>query len=102
MPHLAHRIRTTTAIAAATILLTGCAALFSPNPQPVPVSSNPPGAQVFVDDAFVGTTPITLDLDSRQSYEVRIRAGERERVLTLASSVEASYVALDVLPGLAL
>ena len=82
--------------------LAGCAALFSPRLQPVPITSTPEGAQVFVDDALVGTTPITLELDARTNYEVVVRHRELERRFTLASGVSGTMVALDVVPGLAL
>ncbi len=87
---------------ALTILLSGCATLFSPQPQAVPVSSQPAGAEVFVNGKPVGRTPVTLSLDARQSYEVRLRLGDEERTMMLMSEIDGLYVALDILPGVAL
>ena len=59
-------------------LLTSCATLFSPQPQAVPVNSQPAGAEVFVNGEPMGHTPVTLNLDARQTYEVSLRLGSEE------------------------
>jgi len=82
------------------IALSGCAALFTPPLQHVPIDSAPPGAEVFVDGRFVGTTPITLELESHTDYELLLRIGDNEHSVTLSSSIDAAYVALDIAPGL--
>lgn len=89
-------------LSALIFLLSGCAALFSPQPQSVPISSQPAGAEVFVNGEPMGRTPVTLSLDARQRYEVSLRLGGEERTVTLTSEIDSLYVALDVLPGLAL
>lgn len=86
----------------ASVLLSGCAAIFSPQPQAVPVDSRPAGAEVFVDGESVGTTPITLMLDSNRDYEVMLSLGGEERVVLLKSEIDGLYVALDIVPGLGL
>jgi hypothetical protein len=88
--------------AAAIVLLSGCAALFAPDPQPVPVDTRPPGAGVYVDGEYRGTTPLTLELDGRATHDVTLRLDDQERTIQLTSSVGATWVALDVVPGLAL
>ena len=85
-----------------TFALGGCAAVFDPHPQTIPVTSTPAGAQVFVDDTLVGTTPITLELDGRTDYDLLLRLNSEERRMTLESQVSGAYVAQDVLPGAAL
>jgi hypothetical protein len=82
--------------------LTGCAAIFNPHPQTIPVTSTPGGAQVLVDGTLVGTTPVTLELDGRTDYELLVRLNGRERRFTLESDISGTYVAQDVLPGMAL
>jgi len=47
-------------------LASGCAAMYNPNPQAVPVDSVPVGASVFAAGAFMGVTPLILDLDNRR------------------------------------
>ena len=46
--------------------LTGCATLFSGGPDKIPVTSNPPGASVYVDEMLVGQTPMTVTLNRNQ------------------------------------
>ncbi len=43
--------------------LTGCATIMAGGPDVIPVATNPPNANVFVDGAFVGRTPLTISLD---------------------------------------
>lgn len=51
----------------------GCATLASPTSvQRVPVTSAPPGAELFVDGDLVGVTPVTVEL-SRRDSEVSLR-----------------------------
>src|SRR5215510_11835021 len=55
-------------------------------PDHVQVATNPPGAQVFVDDQFVGTTPgiITLDREHSQG-RIRIQAPGYQPVVLIRS-----------------
>ena len=80
--------------------LSGCATLFTRPSQQVPVHSVPSAAEVFVNGAFVGFTPITLELARRAEHEVLVRLGEREQSMTLRSGIDGAYVVLDVAPGL--
>jgi hypothetical protein len=41
---------------------TGCAALMAGGPDVIPVNTNPPGAQVYVDGRFAGVTPTVVKL----------------------------------------
>jgi hypothetical protein len=52
------------AIAVAT---TGCATIMAGGPDRVNVNSNPPGANVFLDDQLVGQTPMVVTLDRDKS-----------------------------------
>ena len=91
-----------TAFSGLILLLSGCATLFSSQPQAVPVSSQPAGAEVFVNGELMGRTPVTLTLDARQGYEVTLRLGGEEKIVILKSEVDNLYVALDVLPAVGL
>jgi hypothetical protein len=48
----------------------GCATIMAGGPDRVPVSTNPPGATVFVDNVPVGTTPMMVTLDRERSLGV--------------------------------
>ncbi len=87
-------------VAVVAIVLSGCATLFTRPSQQVPIDSEPPGAQVFVDGSFVGTTPITLQLEKRSEYEIVLRIGDRQQSVTLHSSIDNAIVGFDVAPGL--
>jgi hypothetical protein len=89
-------------VALLSLALTGCAVLFNPSQQQVPVASDPQGAEVLVDGTLMGVTPITLELSGLKDYEVVLRLQGQERRIVLESKVSGTFVALDVLPGLAL
>ena len=82
------------------IALSGCAALFAPPSQHVPIDSAPPGAEVFLDGTYVGTTPITLELERRSEHDLLLRLGGKQHSATLSSGIDAAFVALDIAPGL--
>lgn len=48
------------------LAFTGCASVMNGRTQVVAVSSDPPGAHVFVDDEHVGVTPTFVDLPRRE------------------------------------
>jgi PEGA domain-containing protein len=48
----------------------GCATIMAGGPDHVPVSTNPPGATVFVDNVPVGQTPMMVTLDRQRSSGV--------------------------------
>ncbi|HEY0705378.1 MAG TPA: PEGA domain-containing protein [Polyangia bacterium] len=63
------------AVLALVLLSSGCATLFAPGPDRIPVASNPPGARVFVDNQEVGMTPTTIALDRKNNFgSIRIEA----------------------------
>jgi PEGA domain len=47
--------------------VSGCATIMAGGPDRIPVSTNPPGATVFVDNMPVGTTPTMVALDRQRS-----------------------------------
>ena len=57
--------RAVCALAVVVALSTGCATNMNGSVQRVAVASDPPGAQVFIDDEPVGVTPAYLELDRR-------------------------------------
>jgi hypothetical protein len=55
--------------------LSGCATLFSGGPDQISISTNPPGARIFVDNNEVGATPTTVTLDRKNSFgAIRVEA----------------------------
>jgi hypothetical protein len=57
------------------LAFSGCATVFAGGPDRVPVTTNPPGATVFVDNMPVGQTPTIITLDrSRAAGIIRIEA----------------------------
>ena len=60
------------ALTLVTASLSGCATIMHGGNQPVGISSNPTGAQVFVDNAVVGVTPVTATLSRKDHHTVRV------------------------------
>ena len=78
-----------------------CATLFASKNTMAPMSSDPPGAEVFVDGHRVGQTPMTLELSHKSEHVITFRkAGYKEATCTIGRSVGAGWIVLDVIGGL--
>ena len=93
--------RTWSLLAFASLAGSGCATLFAHKTTTAPLSSDPPGAEVFVDGHRVGQTPMMFEWSNRREHIVTFRkAGYKEATCTVARSVGAGWVVLDVVAGL--
>ena len=82
------------------VFASGCAAMYNPNPQAVPVDSVPVGAEVFVDGEFKGLTPLTLDVDNRASVTLTLRLPDgREREVLLERRFDGVSFAVSLVPA---
>jgi PEGA domain len=52
------------------LAFSGCATIMAGGPDRIPVSTNPPGATVFVDNIPAGQTPLMITLDRQHSSGV--------------------------------
>lgn len=61
------------ALVVATSVATGCATIVAGGPDQIPITTNPPGAYVYVDGHIVGQTPMIVTLDrTRNIGDIRI------------------------------
>ena len=82
------------------ILMSGCGALFNSGPANVAFSSNPAGAQVWIDGTNRGNTPVTLPLAKNRNYTVTYKlAGHEDATMEITKKVSGTYVILDILGG---
>ena len=87
--------------ALALFTLTSCGALFNSSPKQIPVNSDPPGAEIYVDGFPMGSTPTTLSLKKNKDYRVEIRKeGFKTQYYTINSKVSGGFVILDILGGI--
>jgi hypothetical protein len=92
------RAPTIVAVVAMALLSTSCAVLFSGTTQTVPVTSQPPRAEVLVDGRSQGLTPLVLELERGRDHTVVVRLGVRQRTFVLRSGVQTVPVVLDLVP----
>jgi hypothetical protein len=79
----------------------GCATLFGSTKAQVYTSSDPNGADVYVNGVRMGTTPFTLNLAKNQEYMLEFKKdGYKTIGQKINSKVGAGWVILDVLGGL--
>ncbi len=79
----------------------GCATLFATKSQPLSISSDPYGADVYVNGFKMGTTPISLSLKADKSYYIEFRKEGYEPVTRVVNTkVGAGWIVLDVLGGI--
>jgi hypothetical protein len=72
----------------------GCATMFTGSVQQMTVSSQPPGARVFVDGAYTGVTPMTLMLKTERDHTVAL---QREGYQPTISPVRREFNPVAVL-----
>lgn len=62
-----------TSLLASTILMTGCATVISGTSESVTIDSSPQKAEVYIDGAMVGVTPMTLKLEKNKKDSVMVK-----------------------------
>jgi hypothetical protein len=88
-------------VIAAVLSLSACGAVLNGGPANVPMSTNPPGAEIWIDGVNRGITPATLSLAKNRPYTVTFRrAGSQDTSVEIGRKVSGGYVVLDVLFGL--
>jgi hypothetical protein len=94
------RMATIVSLIAIITLSTGCASILKGSKSSVDVHSNPPGAEIYINGARVGTAPLQLEMASDKSYKLEVRkAGHMTRTYILESEVGVGWVILDVFAG---
>lgn len=88
-------------IVAVAFLFAGCATIFKGSADNVGLSSNPAGAEVYVNGELMGTTPVKLKLKSEKTYNIEFKKkGYKTVTYNLTNHVGAGWIVLDVLGGL--
>lgn len=83
----------------AVFLITGCATIMHGSSQEVSISSNPSNAEVTVNQQPMGTTPVVLDLDRKDTHRVAIELdGHLPYEMTLSRGV-SGWVAGNIIFG---
>ena len=79
MNHPSPRVASTACCLTVLLLLSGCASIVTPGRfRPVEVKTQPPGAQVFLNDRYEGRSPLTLRVDRKRDHRVRFLLEGRE------------------------
>lgn len=65
-------LKTITLLAAKLLMLTSCATIMHGTRQSIGISSNPSNANIWVDQNYVGTTPIIVDMTRKDNHVVTI------------------------------
>jgi hypothetical protein len=82
-------------------ILQGCATLLGPKLHPLSASSDPVGADVYVNGFNMGLTPIQLNLSADKSYVIEFKkVGYHSVTRVVNTRVGAGWVVLDVVAGL--
>jgi len=83
------------------LVLIGCATIFKGPSNMVDFSSDPTGAEVYVNGYLMGKTPVKLKLESKRTYTIEFKKeGFETKTFTLTNHVGAGWIILDVLAGL--
>jgi len=95
-----HFAKSLVAAAVCVVGLTGCATLFKCDHQAVCFDSQPQGAEVYVNGARYGKTPLSLDFSNKKALTVTFKkAGFEDKTCIIDTKLAAGWVVLDVLGG---
>lgn len=87
-----------TAVLTLCLLSSGCGLLANGTTRQVPVSSQPTGAEVWVDGVYAGLTPLRIAVDPDRAHLIVVRIpGYQTQRYRVESTVAAGYVILDIL-----
>ena len=81
---------------AAAMAASGCATILKPQQSTVMVSSQTPGAQVFVDGMPVGITPAMVPVATNKDHIITVRGAQNEMSCRLESHVSGGWLVLDI------
>jgi hypothetical protein len=82
-------------------MFNGCASIIHGSTDKVDFSSNPTGAQVYVNGQLMGTAPFALNLESKKTYTIEFRKdGYVNKTVLINNKVGAGWIVLDVICGL--
>lgn len=80
--------------------LTGCATLFKEKNRTVHFSSNPRGADIFINGNRMGKTPLPLNLSDKKSVTVTFRKkGYEDKTYIINTKVDGGWIILDIFGG---
>lgn len=78
-----------------------CAAIFKGTTDTVIFDSGPERAEVWINESYRGTTPLKLELKSKEEYDIEFRMeGYETRSYHIDNNVGVGWIILDILGGL--
>jgi hypothetical protein len=81
----------------AAALSSGCATIVAPKFERMSVTSNPPGASIFVNGNPAGVTPATVDVDKSKPPNIRVEApGYQAKMCYAHFDVGVGYLVADI------
>jgi hypothetical protein len=80
------------------LLSSGCATVLHGSTEGVYFTSDPDKAKVYINGELKGTTPVQLELASKNTYAVEFRkSGYEPKTVTLTNGVGGGWIVLDIL-----
>ena len=82
----------------ASLLFSGCAAILNGGNPMVRIQSDPTGASIYDNGAFVGRSPLTVKLNKKKDHLIEFRKeGYDTMSQPITTSVDASWIFMDIL-----
>jgi hypothetical protein len=82
-------------------MFSGCAAVFTGGRANIEATSNPEGAEVFIDGVSYGKTPVRIKLKTKNEYEILFKKeGYQDVKKRITNKVGVGWVILDCVCGL--
>ena len=88
-------------ITAVFFLYSGCATIFKGSKEEISFTSEPEGANIIINNAEEGVTPMKIKLHRGKEYVVEIwKSGFKKKTYRLSYTINAGWLILDIVAGL--
>jgi hypothetical protein len=82
------------------ISMSGCATVLKGSNEKVSFTTDPGGAEIYINGQYMGKTPLQVNLRSKDVYSIEFRKqGYEPKMVQLNSRVGLGWVVLDVISG---
>jgi len=76
----------------------GCATLFKGVDEKIEITSYPEGAEVFLNDKYIGITPVSREINSNINYKIELKKnGYKTYTDSLSYSIGAGWIGADII-----
>jgi hypothetical protein len=80
------------------LMLSSCATILKGNKDVVSFRTNPPGADIIVNDNYIGKTPLMTEINGNRQQRIEFQLdSSKSKIIFIDNHCQAGYVIFDIL-----